>query len=42
MKEHIIELSAAYPVAIAEFAIISGLEQYEKMARESLEVNNRN
>jgi macrolide phosphotransferase len=42
MKEHIIELSAAYPVAIAEFAIISGLEQYEQMARESLEVNNRN
>lgn len=39
MKEHIIELNAAYPVAIAEFAIISGLEDYEQMAREVLEIN---
>ncbi|MFS0560740.1 macrolide 2'-phosphotransferase [Terribacillus sp. 179-K 1B1 HS] len=40
MKEHIIELNAAYPVAIAEFAIISGLEEYEQMAREVLEIAN--
>lgn len=39
MKEHIIELNAAYPVAIAEFAIISDLEEYEQMAREVLEIN---
>ncbi|WP_458796635.1 macrolide 2'-phosphotransferase [Priestia filamentosa] len=41
MKEHIIELNAAYPVAIAEFAIISSLEEYEQMAREVLEVDKR-
>ncbi|MFD2922161.1 macrolide 2'-phosphotransferase [Halobacillus naozhouensis] len=41
MKEHIIELNAAYPVAIAEFAITSGLEEYEQMARETLGVNAR-
>ncbi|PAD20735.1 macrolide 2'-phosphotransferase [Terribacillus saccharophilus] len=40
MKEHIIELNAAYPVAIAEFAIISDLEEYKQMAREVLEINN--
>ncbi|ARE88703.1 hypothetical protein CLFO_31090 [Clostridium formicaceticum] len=39
MKEHIIELVAAYPVAIAEFAIISGLKEYEQMARQTLEVS---
>ncbi|KKI93278.1 macrolide 2'-phosphotransferase [Bacillus sp. SA1-12] len=38
MKEHIIELNAAYPVAIAEFAILSGLKEYEDMARQTLEV----
>ncbi|MDV4151842.1 macrolide 2'-phosphotransferase [Clostridium sp. AL.422] len=38
MKEHIIELVAAYPVEIAEFAIVSGVEEYEQMAKESLEV----
>ena len=38
MKEHIIELVAAYPVAIAEFAIISGLDEYVQMAKETLEV----
>ncbi|MGM7721739.1 macrolide 2'-phosphotransferase [Metabacillus sp. Hm71] len=38
MKEHIIELNAAYPVAIAEFAILSGLKEYEEMARQTLEV----
>jgi macrolide phosphotransferase len=41
MKEHIIELNAAYPIAIAEFAVISGVEEYEQMARETLEVNKR-
>ncbi|WP_425288294.1 macrolide 2'-phosphotransferase [Terribacillus halophilus] len=40
MKEHIIELNAAYPVAVAEFTIISGLEEYEQMAREVLEIAN--
>jgi macrolide phosphotransferase len=39
MKEHIIELVAAYPVAIAEFAIISGVEEYVQMAKQTLEVN---
>lgn len=38
MKEHIIELVAAYPVAIAEFAMTSGLEEYEEMAKQTLEV----
>ena len=41
MKEHIIELTAAYSVAIAEFAIISGLEEYKQMARETLELDDR-
>ncbi|WP_026477502.1 macrolide 2'-phosphotransferase [Alkaliphilus transvaalensis] len=39
MKEHIIELVAAYPVDIAEFAIISGQEEYEQMAKQTLEVS---
>ena len=38
MKDHIIELEAAYPVAIAEFAIISGVEDYVEMAKQALEV----
>lgn len=38
MKEHIIELEAAYPVSIAEFALVSGIEEYEQMAKEVLEV----
>ncbi|MFD1415860.1 macrolide 2'-phosphotransferase [Oceanobacillus jeddahense] len=38
MKEHIIELDAAYAVAIAEFAMISGMEEYEQMARGALGV----
>lgn len=38
MKEHIIELDAAYPVSIAEFAIMSGIEEYEQMAKEALGV----
>jgi macrolide phosphotransferase len=36
MKEHIIELDAAYPVAIAEFAMISGLDEYMQMAKQTL------
>ena len=38
MKEHIIELVAAYPVSIAEFAIVSGVEEYVQMAKKALEV----
>ena len=38
MKEHIIELDAAYPVSIAEFALVSGMKEYYKMAKEALEV----
>ncbi|TCW41458.1 macrolide phosphotransferase [Laceyella sacchari] len=38
MVEHIIELQAAYPVAIAEFAMKSGLAEYETMAKQTLGV----
>ena len=38
MKEHVIELEAAYPVAIAEFAIISGSDEYMQMAKQALQV----
>ncbi|MFT9846306.1 Mph(B) family macrolide 2'-phosphotransferase [Aneurinibacillus sp. REN35] len=38
MKAHIIELDAAYPVSIAEFALLSGVEEYVQMAKEALEV----
>lgn len=38
MKEHIIELVAAYPVAIAEFALVSGVAEYEQMAKQALEI----
>lgn len=38
MKAHIIELDAASGVPIAEFAIISGLEEYEEMAKQILGV----
>lgn len=38
MKEHIIELVAAYPVSIAEFAIVSGVDEYIQMAKDALEV----
>jgi len=41
MKEHIIELVAAYPVSIAEFVIISGSNEYEQMAKEALEINEK-
>lgn len=36
MAEHVIELTAAYPVAIAEFALKSGLDEYKQMAKQSL------
>jgi macrolide phosphotransferase len=36
MAEHIVERLAAYPVAIAEFALRSGLDEYKQMARQSL------
>ena len=39
MKEHIIELVAAYPVSIAEFAIVSGVEEYVQMAKKALEID---
>lgn len=38
MKEHIIELEAAYPVGIAEFAMISGSDEYMQMAKQALQV----
>lgn len=38
MKAHILELAAAYPVAIAEFALVSGEEEFRQMALASLEV----
>lgn len=38
MKEHIIELVAAYPVSIAEFAMVSGVEEYVQMAKKALEM----
>lgn len=38
MKEHIIELDAASGVPIAEFAMVSGLKEYENMAKEILGV----
>lgn len=40
MKEHIIELVAACPVSIAEFAIVSGVEEYVQMAKKALEIGN--
>lgn len=39
MKEHIIELDAASGVPIAEFAMLSGLEEYEQMAKEVLGIS---
>lgn len=39
MKEHIIELEAAYSVAIAEFAMLSGVDEYVQMAKQALQVN---
>ncbi|MFD2043248.1 macrolide 2'-phosphotransferase [Ornithinibacillus salinisoli] len=36
MFEHIVELTSAYPVGIAEFAMKSGLDEYKEMAMETL------
>lgn len=36
MKGHIIELNAAYPVGIAEFALLSGMDEYMQMAKKEL------
>ena len=38
MKEHILERVAAYPVSIAEFAMVSGVEEVRQMAKQTLEV----
>lgn len=38
MKAHVIELEAAYSVAIAEFAIVSGSDEYMQMAKQALQV----
>lgn len=38
MADHVIELAASYPVAIAEFAEKSGLEEYKQMAKQVLGV----
>lgn len=38
MFEHIVELFGAYPVGIAEFALKSGLAEYEEMAKAALGV----
>ncbi|MBD1836118.1 macrolide 2'-phosphotransferase [Cyanobacteria bacterium FACHB-472] len=39
MTEHVIELTASSPIAIAEFALKSGLDEYKQMARQSLGVS---
>ncbi|MDN4084607.1 macrolide 2'-phosphotransferase [Paenibacillus polymyxa] len=39
MSDHIVELTSAYPVLIAEFALKSGLEEYMDMARNALGVH---
>ncbi len=41
MAEHVIELTASYPIAIAEFALKSGLDEYKQMARQSLGVSDK-
>lgn len=41
MAEHVIELAASYPIAIAEFALKSGLDEYKQMARQSLGVSHK-
>lgn len=40
MAEQVIELAAAYPIAIAEFALKSDLDEYKQMAKQSLGVSN--
>lgn len=39
MKEHMMELMSSFSVDIAEFAMESGMEEYEKMARKELGVS---
>ncbi|WP_414514692.1 macrolide 2'-phosphotransferase [Nostoc sp. PCC 9305] len=39
MAEQVIELAASYPIAIAEFALKSDLDEYKQMARQSLGVS---
>ncbi|WP_337019488.1 macrolide 2'-phosphotransferase [Oceanobacillus massiliensis] len=38
MHQHIVELSAAYPIAVAEFAVKSDLEDMKQMAKQALGV----
>jgi macrolide phosphotransferase len=38
MFDHILELFSAYPIGIAEFAMKSGLAEYEEMAKQALGV----
>lgn len=38
MKDHIIELEAAYPVGIAEFALLSGVDESMQMAKQALKL----
>lgn len=42
MKEHIIELNTTTPVAVAEFALTSGMDEYMEMAKKELGVATRN
>lgn len=39
MHEHIVEMTAAYPVILATFALKSGLEEFKIMARQALGVD---
>jgi macrolide phosphotransferase len=39
MVEQVIELAASYPIAIAEFALKSNLNEYKQMAKQSLGVS---
>ncbi|MBG9942314.1 macrolide 2'-phosphotransferase MphJ [Brevibacillus formosus] len=39
MHEHIVEMTAAYPVTLATFALKSGLEEFKIMARQALGVD---
>lgn len=39
MKEHILEINAAYSMMIAEFAMISGVDEYIQMAKKELGVD---
>ncbi|WP_018924316.1 hypothetical protein [Salsuginibacillus kocurii] len=38
MVAHVIELAETYPLDIAEFALKSGLDEYEEMAKSTLGV----